>query len=203
MRLSVVSLKWRAAAAALACAAALTPAAALAASDAPATPAARAASAGLAASAARAAAAAPVPACATSGLVIWLTSNGVAAGTAFYTLNFTNLSGHACTLVGHPGVAAVSLTGHPVGAPAGWEPPAAHVVRLANDATGYALIRYSDVITGGGGPKPCDAVISAGLRVFPPGQTAAKQVPLPLPACTRPHVVYMNVEPVQKTPPVN
>lgn len=191
MRLSVVSLKWRAAAAAVACAAALTPAAALAASGAPAAP------------AARAGAAAPVPACATSSLVIWLTSNGVAAGTAFYTLNFTNLSGHACTLVGHPGVAAVSLAGHQVGAPAGWEPPAAHVVRLANDATGYALIRYSDVITGGGGPKPCDAVISAGLRVFPPGQTAAKQVPLPLPACTRPHVVYMNVAPVQKTPPVN
>jgi hypothetical protein len=197
MRLSVVSLKWRAAAAALAGAAVLTPAAALAASAAPATPA------GPAASAARAAAAAPVPACATSGLVIWLTSHGVAAGTAFYTLNFTNLSGHACTLVGHPGVAAVSLAGHQVGAPAGWEPPAARVVRLANDATGYALIRYSDVITGGGGPKPCDAVLSAGLRVFPPGQTAAKQVPLPLPACTRPHVVYMYVEPVQKTPPVN
>lgn len=193
MRLSVVSLTWRAAAAALAGVAALTPVAALAASDSPASSAAPAAQ----------AAAAPVPACATSGLVIWLTSKGVAAGTAFYLLNFTNLSGHACTLVGHPGVAAVSLTGHQVGAPAGWAPPAAHVVRLANDATAYALIRYSDVITGGGGPKPCDAVVSAGLRVFPPGQTAAKQVPLPLPACTRPHVVYMNVEPVQKTPPVN
>lgn len=188
MRLSVVSLKWRAAAAALAGFAALTPAAALAASDTPAWPATRAA-------------AAPVPACATSGLVIWLTSNGVAAGTAFYTLNFTNLSGHACTLVGHPGVAAVSLTGHQVGAPAGWQPPAAHSVRLASNGTAYALVSYSDVIVGNSGPKPCDAVYSAGLRVFPPGQTAAKVVPIPLQACTRNNVVYMTVQPVQKNPP--
>jgi hypothetical protein len=170
----------------LAGAAALTPAAALAASAAP---------------AATTAMTTATPACATSGLVIWLTEDGAAAGTAFYTLNFTTLSGHACTLKGHPGVAAASLAGARVGAPAGWEPPVAHVVRLAPAATGYALVRYSDVITGGGGPKPCDAVLSAGLRVFPPGQTASKVVPLPLPACTRKNVVYMYVEPVQKNPP--
>jgi hypothetical protein len=191
MRLSVVSLRWRAAAAVLAGAAVLTPAAALAA---PAAPAATAAATAMATTAA-------TPACATSGLVIWLTEDGAAAGTAFYTLNFTNLSGHACTLKGHPGVAAASLADAQVGAPARWEPPAAHVVRLASDATGYALVRYSDVITGGGGPKPCDAVLSAGLRVFPPGQTASKVVPFPLPACTRKNVVYMYVEPVQKNPP--
>ncbi len=196
MRLSVVSLRWRAAVAVLAGAAVLTPAAALAASAAPAATAVTAASAATAAATTTA-----TPACATSGLVIWLTEDGAAAGTAFYTLNFTNLSGHACTLKGHPGVAAASLAGARVGAPAGWEPPAAHVVRLAPDATGYALVRYSDVITGGGGPKPCDAVLSAGLRVFPPGQTASKVVPFPLPACTRKNVVYMYVEPVQKNPP--
>jgi hypothetical protein len=190
MRLSVVSLRWRAAVAVLAGAAALTPAAVLAAPGVPAATGATAAT-----------ATAATPACATSGLVIWLTSGGAAAGTVFYTLNFTNLSGHACTLKGHPGVAAASLTGARVGAPAGWDPPAAHVVRLAKDATAYALVRYSDVITGGGGPKPCHAVLSAGLRVFPPGQTASKVVPFPLSACTRKNVVYMNVEPVQQKPP--
>lgn len=188
MRSSAASLRWLAGAAVLACAATLAPAAALAA---PGRPAARAA----------APSALAPPACATSGLVVWLTSDGVAAGTAFYTLNFTNESGHACTLTGHPGVAAVSLAGHQVGAPAGWEPPAAHTVRLANNGTAYALVRYSDVIVGNSGPKPCDAVYTAGLRVFPPGQTAARTVPLPLQACTRTNVVYMTVEPVQKNPP--
>jgi hypothetical protein len=180
-RISRISLRWLVGAAVLAGAATLAPVAALASPGRPAT-------------------AAP-PACATSGLVIWLTSDGVAAGTAFYTLNFTNESGHACTLKGHPGVAAVSLAGHQVGAPAGWSPPAAHTVRLASNATAYALVSYSDVIVGNSGPQPCDAVYSAGLRVFPPGQTAAKVVPIPLQACTRKNVVYMTVQPVQKNPP--
>jgi len=61
-------------------------------------------------------------------------------------------------------------------------------------------VRYSDVIVSGSGPSPCDAVVSAGLKVFPPGQTAGKTVPLPLPACTRP-VVYMTVGSVQKDQP--
>jgi len=41
-----------------------------------------------------------------------------AAGSVYYTLQFTNLSGHACTLRGYPGVSAVSLSGHQLGAPA-------------------------------------------------------------------------------------
>jgi len=180
---SRMTLRWLIGAAVLAAAATLAPVAALASPGRPAT------------------SAAGPPACATSGLVIWLTSNGVAAGTAFYTLNFTNESGHACVLKGHPGVAAVSLAGHQVGAPAGWQPPAAHSVRLANNATAFALVSYSDVIVSNSGPKPCDAVYSAGLRVFPPGQTAAKVVPIPLQACTRKNVVYMTVQPVQKNPP--
>jgi len=134
-RISRISLRWLAGAAALACAATLAPVAALASPARPATT------------------ASGPPACATSGLVIWLTSDGVAAGTAFYTLNFTNESGHACTLKGHPGVAAVSLAGHQVGAPAGWPPPAAQVVRLASNATAYALVSYSDVIVGNSGPS--------------------------------------------------
>ena len=171
-------------AAALACAAALTPAAAIAAASAPA-----------------AAPAAGPPTCATAGLVIWMTQDDAAAGSAFFTLNFTNLSGHTCTLKGHPGVSAASLSGHELGSPAGWAPPAAGTVTLANGATGYALLQYSDVITGGGGPKPCNPVTAAGLRVYPPGQSAAKTVPIPLTACTTSGLVYMNVRPLQKTPP--
>src|ERR1022692_3076667 len=61
-------------------------------------------------------AAATAPRCATAGLVVWMDTNGDgAAGTIFYTLKFTNLSGHACTLFGHPGVSAVSLSGGRIG----------------------------------------------------------------------------------------
>lgn len=166
---------------ALACAAALTPATALAVTAAP--------------------AAARAPRCATSGLVIWLTRDGVAAGSVFYTLNFTNLSGHACRLDGHPGVSAVTLLGRQVGRPAGWTPPAPHSIRLARGATAYALVQYSDVIVSGSGPEPCHAVTAAGLRVYPPDQTRSRIVPFPLRACARRGLVYMTVRPVQKTQP--
>jgi Protein of unknown function (DUF4232) len=186
MHLSTLSPRRLAGVAALACAAALTPAAALAATAAPVAP----------------AAAARAPACATSGLVIWMNpQGGVAAGSVFYTLKFTNLSGHPCTLDGHPGVSAASLTGRQLGSPARWDPPGPHLVRLANGATAYALLQYSDVVTGNSGPKPCHAVTAAGLRVYPPNQTASKIVPIPLTACTTSGLAYMGVQPVQKTQP--
>jgi hypothetical protein len=185
MHLPVPFPRRLAGAAALACAAVLAPVATLTASASPATPAATAAT----------------PRCATAGLVIWMTTDGAAAGTAFYTLNFTNLSGHACTLDGHPGVVAASLRGRNLGSPATWTPPGARLVRIANHGTAYALVRYSDVIAGGGGPRPCHAVVSAGLRVDPPGQSASKVVPFPLPACTARNLAYMSVQPVQKTQP--
>jgi hypothetical protein len=172
--------------AALACAAALAPAAALAGTASPAAP----------------GAAVGAPRCATSGLVVWMNTQGDgAAGSIYYTLKFTNLSGHACTLRGYPGISAVSLSGRQLGTPAqrGTEPATA--VRLASGATAYAVLQYSDVVTNGGGPRPCDPVTAAGLRVYPPDQTASKIVPFPLKACTRSGLAYMGVAPVQKAPP--
>jgi hypothetical protein len=60
---------------------------------------------------------ASAPRCATSGLVVWANADygGGYAGGYYYTISFTNLSGHACTLRGYPGVSAVSLTGHQLG----------------------------------------------------------------------------------------
>jgi Protein of unknown function (DUF4232) len=166
--------------AAIACAAALAPAAALAAAASPAST-----------------SNAGVPACQTSRLVVWMDTPGNgAAGTVFYTLMFTNLSGHACTLDGYPGVSAVSLSGRQVGSPAAWGPPGAHPVRLAKGATAYAVLQYSDVVTSNSGPRPCDPVMAAGLRVYPPDQTASKIVPIPLKACTS-SVIYMSVRTVQ------
>jgi hypothetical protein len=186
MQLPDLSLRRLTGVAALACAAALTPGAALAATSSPAAP----------------AATAVTPACATAGLVVWMNTDGsAAAGSVFYTLMFTNLSGHACTLHGHPGVSGASLTGHRLGSPAAWQPPGGHVVRLASGATAYAVLQYSDVITGNNGPEPCNAVTAAGLRIYPPGQTTSKIVPFPLTVCTHHGLVYMSVRAVQKTPP--
>ena len=177
-------------AAVIACAAALAPAAALAATSAPAAP----------------QATPSTPPCATSGLVVWLNvppGNG-SAGSAYYYLEFTNQSGHACTLRGHPGVSAVSLNGHQFGRPAGWTPQIT-TVTLANGATATAKLTIAD--TGGFGlqcfsrpPGPGDPhgtlPTAAGLRVYPPGQTTAKVIPYPLQACAHNGPVWMNAGPV-------
>jgi hypothetical protein len=163
--------------AAVAVAAALIPAAALAAT-----------------AAGGAAGQAVTPQCTTAGLVVWMDTNGNgAAGSIFYTLKFTNLSGHACTLFGHPGVIAVSLNGARIGHAARWT-PAPSLVRLANGATATAVLQYSDVVTSN---NHC-AAAAAGLRVRPPGQTASKVIPFPFTACASRTLVYLAVQPVQK-----
>jgi hypothetical protein len=162
-------------AAAIACAAAAIPAAALAATS-------------------PAASRAATPACQTSGLVIWLIPQpgGGYAGGYYYDLNFTNESGHACTLHGYPGVSAVSLSGRQLGNPAGWGVPSGSVVTLTNGYTATSQLQVADASAYG-----CQAT-AAGLRVYPPNQFAAKVVPYPLSACARPGPIWIHAGPVHR-----
>ncbi len=127
------------------------------------------------------------PLCETPGLVIWLDTNGNGtAGTTFFKLHFTNLSGHACTLNGFPFLFAVNLSGHQVGPRATFRtPPSPHVVTLANGKTATAVLGIVD--TGVFSRSACRPVTAAGLRVFPPNQTRPKLVPFPFSTCSRPH----------------
>jgi hypothetical protein len=164
-------------AAAIACAAMLWPASALAA---PASPAARAVA----------------PACETPGLVVWLNTNGSgAAGSTSYALNFTNLSGHRCTLNGFPFVEGVNLSGQQLGRRASFDRShTPHVVSLAAGATGTAVLKIDEV--GDFSPSACLPVTAAGFRVFPPNQTRSKKIPFPFGACSSSGPVYMTVGPV-------
>jgi hypothetical protein len=166
-------------AAALACAAALVPAAALAAP-------------GAAAHAGRIA----TPACTTSGLDIWLNTQGNgAAGTIYYDLEFTNLSGGACTLFGYPGVSATDLAGTQLGSAAARIGATPATVTLANGATATALVGI--VEAGVFPPAQCGPVTAAGLRVYPPGQTQSKRIPFPFAACSKTGPEYLKIMPVQ------
>jgi Protein of unknown function (DUF4232) len=134
------------------------------------------------------------PPCKTSGLVIW-SNNGAGGGTAgsvFYKLRFTNLSGHACTITGFPKVSAVNLAGKQIGSAAqqeaGQKPK---LVKLANGATANALLRVVD--PGNFSPSACHEVMAAGLRVTPPGQTASKLVPIPFATCSLASQVTLSV----------
>jgi Domain of unknown function (DUF4232) len=138
--------------------------------------------------------------------VVWLNvppGNDYAGG-AYYYLEFTNLSGHTCTLRGYPGVSAVSLNGRQLGSPAGWGPPKTTAVRLASGRTATAELQIAD--TGNysqcfqrlpqGPGMPGLLPTAAGLRVYPPNQTASKVVPYPLRACAHTGPVYIHASPV-------
>ena len=170
-----------AAAAALACAATLAPVAALVGP----------------ASAAAPARAATTPRCATSGLVVWLDTEGNGtAGSIYYTLELTNLSGHTCTLFGYPGVSAVGLGGHQLGSAASRDsttPP--HTVTLAPGAGAPAVLR---IVEAGNFPSSaCHQVTAAGLRVYPPNRTTSRVIPFPFLACARTGPVYLSVRVVR------
>jgi len=129
-------------------------------------------------------AAAVTPFCETPGLVIWLDTNGNGrAGTTFFKVHFTNLSGHACTLNGFPFLHAINLAGHQLGRRAVFRKPAPHLVTLANGKTATAVLGIVD--TGAFSPSACRPVTAAGLRVFPPNQTRSKDVPFPFSTCSR------------------
>ena len=140
---------------------------------------------------------ASTPKCGTSGLVIWLDTNGNgSAGHIEYNLEFTNLSGHKCTLNGYPRVAGINLAGHQLGAAATKDTAVTpSVVTLAKGKTAHSVLRLTNV-----GVLPassCHPVTAAGLRVRPPNGTSAKTVPFPFGACSKAGAVYMSVRPVQ------
>jgi hypothetical protein len=98
----------------------------------------------------------------------------------------------------------VSLAGHQLGSVASRNK--AHtplVVTLASGTTANVAGTTATVvlrITDAGvySPSACGQVTAAGLRVYPPGQTASKVVPFPFRACSRSGPLILSVEAVQK-----
>jgi len=145
------------------------------------------------------AAGAAVPACTTSGLVVWLDTQpgGAAAGSTYVNLDFTNLSGHACSLGGYPGVSAVSLAGRQLGRAATRDRTTRpRTVVLGADQSAETTLQISQALNY---PRAkCLPVMAAGVRVFPPNQTAARLVPYPFMACSRLGPVILSVRPLKK-----
>ncbi len=135
--------------------------------------------------------------CRTDDLVVWLDTQGDgAAGSIYYKLELTNLSAKKCRLLGYPGVSAVDLRGRQLGTAATRDTTRrAHLVTLAPRGTATAVLR---VVEADNFPaSTCRQVTAAGLRVYPPGQRAAKVVPFPFRACSRRGPVYLSIRPVQ------
>jgi hypothetical protein len=137
--------------------------------------------------------------CTASDLGVWVAigqGNG-AAGTIYYPLELTNLSGRTCSLSGYPGVSVIDRNGHQLGSPAGWGSRAgARTVNLAPGATAHTIMAYHDVLVS---TEPgCDPVSTAALlRVYPPDQYDPTYAPFSFEVCSHAGPIYLNViEPV-------
>ena len=136
-----------------------------------------------------------IPRCAPSGLRVSMGAGTTTAGEAArggargktpggtvtsYPLDFTNVSGSACTLGGYPGVSAYRGDRVQVGNAAGADTAAAaHRVLLAPGATAHAAVITSIPAAG-----RCRPVAATGLRVSPPGQSAARYLRHTLLVCS-------------------
>jgi hypothetical protein len=123
------------------------------------------------------------PACTSADLKISL-GGGAGAGMSqnHIGLQFRNSGSSPCTLYGYPGVSWVAgADGHQVGAAAQRQSDnsgnAEQAITLAPGALASAPLNIVDaaVIP----PSECKPVPVRGLRVYPPGQTAALFLPLP------------------------
>ena len=140
---------------------------------------------------------ASTPKCALSGLVIWLdTHEGGTAGSTYYFVEFTNLSGHSCTLSGYPGVTGINIAGQQLGSTGAPDSSAkAGVVLIANGARASGALRITDVDNFV--PSACNKTMAGGLRVYLPGGTGFRVIPFPFEACSRTGPVYLHMLAVQ------
>jgi hypothetical protein len=121
-------------------------------------------------------AAGPGP-CQSSALKVTLGKGGAAAGTAYYEIDFTNVSGSSCTLYGFPGV---SFTGETYAVQVG---PAAtrdrsspeQVITLSPGSLASAQISVVDAQNYP--PGPCGLTTASGILVYPPNLTTSVGLP--------------------------
>jgi hypothetical protein len=127
-------------------------------------------------------------ACALTDLQVRLDIHaaGVAAGTAFLPIDFTNVSGAQCDLAGFPVVtAATGRTGRAVGANAATDRSlAATAVVLKASGTAHIWLRLADVLNIPA--SQCRPAAAPGLRVRLPGQADSLFIRHPVMTCTKP-----------------
>jgi uncharacterized protein DUF4232 len=90
------------------------------------------------------------------------------------------------------------LRGGALGSAASRDGSTVRTVRVANGATARAVLR---IVAAGNFPQStCRRVAAAGLRVYPPNDTASKVIPFPFQACSRTGPAYLSVKAVTLAP---
>jgi hypothetical protein len=140
-----------------------------------------------------------VPGCASRQLNARLANPSGAAGSVGYSLILSN-TGAPCTLYGYPGVSYVTAsTGTTVGAAAQRDNVGpARTVTLATGQSAQALLIETDSLNYP--QNTCQLTAVNGLRIYPPGQTAALFIPQPNKACANPANPVLQIGPITTSP---
>ncbi|NQE85768.1 DUF4232 domain-containing protein [Nocardia terpenica] len=133
--------------------------------------------------------------CATSQLSVAKGQQGVGAGQLYVTVVFTNSSGIACALTGYPGVSYVTESGDQSGNPATRAEGPVQTVTLQPGDQASALLHDSNGI-GGYDPAQCKLSPAAGLRIYPPDQTASLFLPWQTQHCAGPDIHSLTIGPI-------
>jgi hypothetical protein len=124
---------------------------------------------------------------------------GVAMGSTYYPVDFTNTASSPCGLYGYPGMSFVTSadsTGQQIGAPAQPSPGIGKVaVRLAAGGEAHAWLQVTQA--GNYPSTQCQPVTAHWLRVYAPGETEALYVNQPFSACSSASVQLLTVMPVR------
>ena len=150
--------------------------------------------------------------CATSGLQAWLglgtavpSEPGGArihSASTYYTLEFTNVSGQACSLFGYPEVSAYRdslMTEGRIGSTAARDTSVRpKPVMLEPGATAHAVLR----VTASTRRAVCTQVTAEELRVTLPRQDRPALVPAHIPVCSEKGHVSLTVQAIQPRPGV-
>ena len=125
---------------------------------------------------------ASVPSCSTSNLRITLGAGGAAAGTDFTVLDFTNSGTSACTIYGFPGVSLTNSSGAQIGAAATRNPSKpSTLIMLAPGAKANATLGVANAENYPA--SACKPTAAAKLKIFPPNQTQAVELPFTVTGC--------------------
>jgi len=114
--------------------------------------------------------------CTAAGLKLSFGRTGVAAGSAYTPLQFTNTGHSPCVVVGYPGVSFVAGDdGHQVGSPATRVGSMGGQITLRSGQMASALIQIGNA--GNFDPDTCKPVQARGYRVYAPDDRAAMFIP--------------------------
>ena len=112
-------------------------------------------------------------------------TDGAAAGSTYYPIQFRNISTATCNLYGYPGVSFVTgAGGSQIGIPADENPVhPRQFIDLAPGQTAHAELRV--VSAGVYPPGDCGMVTGHWLRIYPPNQTAPLYASFTASTCTK------------------